>query len=101
MQVKITTQRWVINPLKGGAGEQFRYLGTTLRNQKSIHEVIKSRLKLGNAFYHSEQNLLSSSLPSKDMKIKIHTTVILLVVLYFCEAWSHIERGTYTESVQE
>ena len=45
--------------------EEFQYLGTTLTNQNSIQEEIKSRLKLGNACYHSVQNLLSSSLLSK------------------------------------
>ena len=45
--------------------EEFKYLGTTLTNQNSIHEEIKSRLKLGNVCYHSVQNLLSSSLLSK------------------------------------
>ena len=44
--------------------EEFKYLGTTLTNQNSIQEEIKSRLKLGNACYHSVQNLLSSSLLS-------------------------------------
>ena len=42
--------------------EEFRYLGTTLMNQNSIQEEIKSRLKSLNACYHSVQNLLSSSL---------------------------------------
>src|SRR5215510_3163658 len=37
-----------------------RYLGVTLTDQNSIQEEIKSRLKLGNACYHSVQNLLSS-----------------------------------------
>jgi hypothetical protein len=60
--------------------EQFKYLGTNLTNQNSIHEEIKSRLQSGNACYHSVQNLLSSSLLSKNVKIKIHRTVILLVV---------------------
>jgi len=35
-----------------------RYLGTTLTNQNSIQEEIKSRLKSGNACYHSIQNLV-------------------------------------------
>jgi hypothetical protein len=52
--------------------EQFKYLGTTLSNQISIHEEIKSRLKSRNACYLSVQNLLSSSLISKIVNIKIH-----------------------------
>jgi hypothetical protein len=52
--------------------EEFKYLGTTLTNQNSIQEEIKSRLKSGNACYHSVQNLLSSSLLSKNLKIKIY-----------------------------
>jgi len=34
------------------------------------------------------QNLLSSSLLSKNIKIKIYKTIILPVVLYGCETWS-------------
>ena len=34
------------------------------------------------------QNLLSSSLLSKNLKIKIHRTIILPVVLYGCETLS-------------
>jgi hypothetical protein len=37
--------------------KQFRYLGTILTNQNSIHEQIKSRLKSGNACYHWVQNI--------------------------------------------
>ena len=61
--------------------EDFIYLGTTLTNQNCIQKEIKSRLKSGNACYHSVQNLLSSSVLSKNLKIKIYTTVILPVVL--------------------
>jgi len=68
--------------------EQFRYLGTTLRNQNSILEEIKSTSKAGNAGYHSVQNIVSSSLLSKNIKIKIYRTIILPVVLYTCETWS-------------
>jgi len=38
------------------------------------------------------QNLLSSRLLSKNLKIKIYRTIILPVVLYGCEAWSLILR---------
>jgi len=67
--------------------EEFKYLGTTITNQNSIAEEIKSRLKSGNACYHSVQNLLFSRLLSKNLKIKIYRTVILPVVLYGCETW--------------
>jgi len=68
--------------------EEFKYLGTTLTNQNSIAEEIKSRLRSGNGCYHSVQNLLSSRLPSKNLKIKIYRTIILPVVLYAFETWS-------------
>jgi len=68
--------------------EDFEYLGTTLTNQISIQEEIKSRLKSGNACYHSVQNLLSSSLLYKNLKIEIYRTIILPVVLCGCETWS-------------
>ena len=61
---------------------------TTLKNQNSVQEEIKSRLKLRNACYHSVQNLLSSSLLYKNLKINIYRTIILPVVLYGYETWS-------------
>ena len=48
--------------------EAFKYLGTTLTAQTSIQGEIKRRLKLGNACYHSVQNLLFSRLLSKNLK---------------------------------
>jgi hypothetical protein len=60
--------------------EQFKYLGTTVMNQDSIHEEIKTRLRSRNACYHLVQSLLSSSLLSKSVKIKVYRTVILPVV---------------------
>ena len=68
------------------------YLGTTITNRNSVHEEIKSRLQSGNICYHSVQNFLSSSLLSKNLKIKIYRTIILPAVLYGCETWSLIFR---------
>ena len=68
--------------------EEFKHLGTTLTNKNSILEESKSRLRSGNACYHSVQNLLSSRLLSKNLKIKIYRTIILPIVLYGCETWS-------------
>ena len=39
------------------------------------------------------QNSLCSSLLSKNIKIKIYTTIILHVVLYGCETWSLTVKG--------
>jgi hypothetical protein len=45
-------------------------------------------LNFGNAYYHSVQNLLSSRLLSRIVKIRIYKTIILPVVLYGFEIWS-------------
>jgi hypothetical protein len=50
---------------------KFKYLGMTL-----------------NACYHSVQSILSSRLLFRNVKVKIHKTIILPVVLYRCETWS-------------
>jgi hypothetical protein len=64
---------------------KLKYFGTTLTNQNSIQEEIKNRLKSGNACYHSVQNLLFSSLLSKNLKIKIYRNINLPVVVFGCE----------------
>jgi len=56
--------------------EEFKYLGTTLTNQNSVQKEIKSRLNSRNACYHSIQNILSSSLLPKYLKIKTYRTII-------------------------
>jgi len=68
--------------------KQPKCLGTTLLDQNSNQEEIRSRLKSGNACYNLVQNLLSSSLLSKNIKVNINGTIILPVVLYGCETWS-------------
>jgi hypothetical protein len=67
--------------------EEFRYLGTALTNQNSIQEEIRSRFKSRNVCNHSVQNLLSSSLLSKNLKIKIYRNIILPIVLCGCGTW--------------
>jgi len=41
-----------------------------------------------NTCYHSVLNVVSYSLLSKNIKIKIYRTIILPPVLYGCETWS-------------
>jgi len=46
--------------------------------------------KSRNAFYQSVQDLLSTSLLPKNLKIKVYRIIILPAVLYGCETWSVI-----------
>jgi len=68
--------------------EQFKYLGTTLTNKNSIQE----KLRTDRSQEMHATILVSSSLLSKNIKIKIYRTIILHVVLYGCETWSLILR---------
>jgi hypothetical protein len=71
-----------------GRVEEFKYMGTTLTYQNAMQEEIKNRLKSGNACYHLVQNLSSSSLLPKNLKVKTYRTITLPVVLCRCETWS-------------
>jgi hypothetical protein len=64
--------------------EEFKYLGTIL-NPNTIQEEINNRLKSGNSCDLSVQNVLSSSLLSRNIRIKIHRSLILPVVLCGCK----------------
>jgi hypothetical protein len=67
---------------------QFKYLRMTVTVQNLFQEKITGRLNFGNAYYHSVQNILSSRLLSKNVKIRIYITIIFPVVLYGCETSS-------------
>ncbi|KAJ4444280.1 hypothetical protein ANN_06072 [Periplaneta americana] len=68
--------------------KKFKYLGATVTNINDTREEIKRRINVGNACYYSVEKLLSSSLLSKNLKVRIYKTVILPVVLYGCETWT-------------
>ncbi|KAJ4450277.1 hypothetical protein ANN_01697 [Periplaneta americana] len=68
--------------------EKFKYLGATVTNINDTREKIKRRINMGNACYYSVEKLLSSSLLSKNLKVRIYKTVILPVLLYGCETWT-------------
>jgi hypothetical protein len=80
---------------------KFKYLGTTLTSQNYIHDELKSRLNSGNGCYYLVQNLLSPCLISKNLKIKIYKTLILLVVLCGYETWSFTLREEHRLRVFE
>ncbi|KAJ4431125.1 hypothetical protein ANN_19720 [Periplaneta americana] len=68
--------------------EKFKYLGATVTNINDTREEIKRRINMGNACYYLVEKLLSSSLLSKNLKVRIYKTVILPLVLYGCETWT-------------
>jgi hypothetical protein len=61
--------------------ENFKYLGTLQTNENWVPEEIKGILNCGSAYYYSIQNLLSSRLLLKDVKIKMYKIIIFPV---FC-----------------
>ena len=65
--------------------KQFKYLGTNLTDQNSVEEEITSSLKSEYAGYHLVQNLVSSSLLSRNIKIKKYRIIILPFVFYGCK----------------
>jgi hypothetical protein len=53
-----------------------------MTNQNMIQGKIKKRLNSGNSCYHSVQNLMTSRLLTKNLKIRIYKAIILPLVLY-------------------
>jgi hypothetical protein len=80
---------------------QLKYLGKTVTNQNLIQETIKRRLNSSKTCYRSVQNLSSSRLLSRNLKMIIYETTILPVVLYGCETWSLTLRGEHILRVFE
>jgi hypothetical protein len=54
---------------------QIRYLGMTVTNENLVQEEIKRRLDSSNACYYSVQNLPSSRLLLRNVKIRIYKTI--------------------------
>jgi hypothetical protein len=62
---------------------------------KQLARIMAGEIKFLTAikiFYHSVQNLLSSSLLYISVKIKIYRTIILQDILCGCETWSLTRR---------
>ncbi|KAJ4426826.1 hypothetical protein ANN_26625 [Periplaneta americana] len=81
--------------------EKFKYLGATVRNINYTRDEIKHRINIGIACYYSVEKLLSSSLLSKNLEVRIYKTVILPVVLYSCETWTLTSREEHRLRVFE
>jgi hypothetical protein len=66
-----------------------------------IQVEIKRRVNSDNACYYSLQNLLSSRLLLKNLKIRIYKTIISPIGLYGCETWSLTLREEHRLRVSE
>jgi len=64
------------------------HTATHMLNYGCLLVTLCSNVLTGNACYHSVQNLSSSRLLPKNLKIKIYRTIILPVVLYGCKTWT-------------
>jgi hypothetical protein len=73
----------------------FEHLETTVTIENCIHEGIKSKLNVGNTCCHGVQNILSSCLLTKNLKIKPYKTECLPLVLYACVTWSFTLREAH------
>ena len=71
--------------------EEFKYMVTTLTNKNSIQEEIKSRFQSGLACCRLVQNLSSSSLVSKNLKINLYLTAFKL--FFMLPVWNFVRDG--------
>jgi hypothetical protein len=73
-----------------------KHFSSLLTNQNSIHEEVKCIFKAVNSYYYSVQTLLSSTLLSKKLKIKVYKKIILPVVQHGFET---IKGGTQAKGI--
>ena len=59
--------KWILNKRWRG----FKYLGALITENYEVGKEVKHRHNLGNACYYSVQELLSSRIPSRNIKLKI------------------------------
>jgi hypothetical protein len=76
---------------------KLKYLGTTLTNQNCTRKEFKIRFNSRNSCYHLVQNLLSSNLLSKNVKIEVCRTLIWMLFLYGYKT----DGGTRAKGVRE
>jgi len=80
---------------------KLKCLGVTVTYQNCTHKEIRSIINPDNTCCCLVQNLLSSHLLSKNLKIKIFRTIILCIVLYWSETLSLILREEHRLRIVE
>ena len=66
----------------------FKYLGALITKNNEVEKEVKHKLNIRNACYYSVQELFSSQILSRNIKLRICETTILPVVLYGSDTWS-------------
>ncbi|KAJ4429502.1 hypothetical protein ANN_21671 [Periplaneta americana] len=89
-----------INPEKTKGGK-IQISWSNRNKYNDTCEGIKHRINMGNACYYSVEKILSSSLLSKNLKVRIYKAVLLPVVLYGCETWTFTLREEHRLRVFE
>lgn len=66
----------------------FSYLDVEMNKNGNIHSEINKRLMAGNKAYYANIKLFTSSLLSRETKMKFYKTLIRPVVTYAAETWT-------------
>lgn len=67
--------------------EKFKFLGSVFTSKNGMREESKRWLQSGSACYFGLNKLSCFCLLSGKVKIRLHKTIILLIVLYRCKTW--------------
>jgi hypothetical protein len=92
----LTRNKKTIHELKTGQHKfeeisRFTYLGSVLTENNSIIAEINERIKKGNTTYYTNRKLLTSKLLTRNIKLKLHLTLIGPILTYGAETWAETE----------
>ena len=85
IESQITTDNYNFDKVK-----EFIYLGYTVTTEDDVTLEIKRRITLANRCYYDLNRQLSSKDYSRTTKLIRYKTLILSVLLYGAEAWTHL-----------
>jgi hypothetical protein len=68
--------------------QSFKYLGSIINVTNDIEEEVKTRIMQGNRCFYALKHLFTSSLVSRNTKLRLFKTIIRPIVMYGCETWS-------------
>ena len=66
-----------------------------------VHEEIKNKLNSGNPYQRSAQSILSTRLLSRNIKIKLHESIVFSVVIMYVKLGLSHNRRTQAKALRE